>query len=1040
MRRNILGSAIHQNVRRPVFVILSASAAAFFCFSFQWATAFAQDRATVGQPSSEIRIADQRPHWIWAVSESAKSIAAETPLRFLRSAQFESIPAEAELRLAADFCQSRLLINGQLTAEVAPFSQTLTLDVTEFLRPGENQFVLETVGIPGPCGIALSVHVRESSGKEMMVRTDESWRVSGLSECRLQDRGPVSAALWGISQRSIALSPFENYEQWRQAARAPQSGSETPSAATVPTAPKFWLPPGFQIHQLRTALPSEGSWISMAFDPQGRLIISREDRGLLRMTLDAQAKTVTQVESINEDLEECRGLLYAHDALYVNANNSKALYRLKDADDDGLPELVEKLREFPGGVGHGRNDLALGPDGWIYSIHGDSVEAPQPPVRDLTSPLRDSRRNRPKQEGYVIRTDPDGKRWEVVCTGLRNPYGIAFHPDGDAFTYDADNEYDMGTPWYRPTRIWQLVPGADFGWRVTQGTWPPYFPDTPEAGTPVLDIGKGSPTSVMFGTNCRFPVQYQRALFALDWAYGRVLAIHMLPRGTTWRCEPELFLQGKPLNVTDLASGPDGCLYLITGGRKTQSALYRVEYSGNASPAVVGNNLPPNDDSLHEQQNRSYAQEQHRASKPLAALLSEDPNPANSASRVEQALEFLASPDPRLQTIAQTVLEQTPVRHWPLQFSDQFVNPTAALVSIRARNSDQIPASVSQLLAAPAMSASGFANLQTLAIRLAVFSQFATESPEKFSAERDTCADVLLNDWRGLRGKTVRVAPGTDAAALRRRIAVVLGSWNHPHVFEPGIDLLNSASQEDQLAGLLALRTIRDGWNSEKRSLYFSVLNAAGGFAGGDGMPVFLKQIRADAVATLSDMEKTELGNLILETPPTDPPAGAPRPLVQNWKIDDFQSLLADTAQSGNRERGAKIFQEALCSRCHRFGSHGPAIGPDLSFISRRFSRRDMCDAILNPSKVVAEAYRSTQIIMTSGRVISGRVLTEGDFRSEKVRVQTNVLLPSSVVEIDKKEVEEVRHTEQSNMPQGLLDSFQLDEIRDLLAFLESAE
>ena len=42
----------------------------------------------------------------------------------------------------------------------------------------------------------------------------------------------------------------------------------------------------------------------------------------------------------------------------------------------------------------------------------------------------------------------------------------------------------------------------------------------------------------------------------------------------------EVFLRGKPLNVTDLDFGPDGAMYFVTGGRKTKSGLYRVSYIG----------------------------------------------------------------------------------------------------------------------------------------------------------------------------------------------------------------------------------------------------------------------------------------------------------------------------------------------------------------------------------------------------------------------------------------------------------------------------
>ena len=84
----------------------------------------------------------------------------------------------------------------------------------------------------------------------------------------------------------------------------------------------------------------------------------------------------------------------------------------------------------------------------------------------------------------------------------------------------------------------------------------------------------------MFGSRSNFPRRYREALFILDWAYGRILAVHCLPHGAGYLCDAETFLKGRPLNVTDLDFAPDGSMYLITGGRKTQSALYRIRYTG----------------------------------------------------------------------------------------------------------------------------------------------------------------------------------------------------------------------------------------------------------------------------------------------------------------------------------------------------------------------------------------------------------------------------------------------------------------------------
>ena len=344
-------------------------------------------------------------------------------------------------------------------------------------------------------------------------------------------------------------------------------------------------------------------------------------------------------------------MLYAHGALYANANNSKGLYRLRDADGDDKFDEVRLLREFPGGVGHGRNDLALGPDGMIYSIHGDSVDVPAADVVDLTSPFREARRGEKTSEGWLLRTDRDGTKWEVIAAGMRNPFGIAFNGVGDPFTYDADAEFDMGAPWYRPTRVLQLRSGADFGWRGVTGKWPPYDPDHADNALPMLDIGKGSPTAVAFGTGSKFPPSYRDALFILDWAYGRVLAVHLFPRGAGYRAQAETFLKGRPLNVTDLAIGPDGAMYLVTGGRKTQSALYRVAYVGpEVAPAPLGR---------HEQDCR----EQVAASRELLKKLEAQHRPGDAAA-IDMAWPHLADSDPVIRHAARIAIEHQPASTW----------------------------------------------------------------------------------------------------------------------------------------------------------------------------------------------------------------------------------------------------------------------------------------------------------------------------------------------------------------------------------------
>src|SRR5262249_54600473 len=173
--------------------------------------------------------------------------------------------------------------------------------------------------------------------------------------------------------------------------------------------------------------------------------------------------------------------------------------------------------------------------------------------------------------------DPDGKTWEVFSIGYRNEYDFAFNADGEMFVYDSDMEWDMGAPWYRPTRVVHATSGSEFGWRSGTGKWPSYYVDSlPQ----MVDIGPGSPVGMEFGYGAKFPAKYQKALFCCDWTFGTISALHLEPEGSTYKAVKEEFVSRTPLPLTDAVVAPDGALYFIIGGRGTQSELFRVTYFG----------------------------------------------------------------------------------------------------------------------------------------------------------------------------------------------------------------------------------------------------------------------------------------------------------------------------------------------------------------------------------------------------------------------------------------------------------------------------
>src|SRR5262245_47901469 len=150
-------------------------------------------------------------------------------------------------------------------------------------------------------------------------------------------------------------------------------------------------------------------------------------------------------------------------------------------------------------------------------------------------------------------------------------------------------EWDVNTPWYRPTRVCLAASGSEFGWRNGAGKWPAYYPDSLPA---IVDIGPGSPTGVTFGYGAKFPAKYQDAFFICDWSYGKLYAVHLTPEASAYTGTFEEFVAGTPLPLTDVVVNPeDGAMYFTIGGRNTQSGLYRVTYTGSESTAAVGTPL-----------------------------------------------------------------------------------------------------------------------------------------------------------------------------------------------------------------------------------------------------------------------------------------------------------------------------------------------------------------------------------------------------------------------------------------------------------------
>src|SRR5579872_6079952 len=212
------------------------------------------------------------------------------------------------------------------------------------------------------------------------------------------------------------------------------------------------------------------------------------------------------------------------------------------------------------------------------------------------------------------------------------------------FTYDADMEWDMGMPWYRPTRVVHATSGSEFGWRSGTGKWPAYYVDSLP---PLLDIGPGSPVGMEFGYGAKFPAKYQKALFCCDWTFGTMYALILKHRGFSYKAVKEEFLSRTPLPLTDeVINQADGAMYFIIGGRGAQSELFRVTYTGKESVEKVGYKDPP-----------SY--QVHLKKVEAFHAPAADPEAA-----VKAIIPYLSCPERFMRYSARVALEHQPVKYW----------------------------------------------------------------------------------------------------------------------------------------------------------------------------------------------------------------------------------------------------------------------------------------------------------------------------------------------------------------------------------------
>ena len=852
------------------------------------------------------------------------------------------------------------------------------------------------------------------------------------------------------------------------------------TTSSIMLANNLKLPDGFHAEKLYSpGQNDQGSWVAMTFDDKGRMIASDQYGYLYRITIPAvgsdTATEKVKVEKLEikmkDDTSQARikiglahGLLYAFHSLYVMINDEgekdtvtrqSGLYRLQDTNDDDEFDKITLLKPLNGRGEHGPHSIVLSPDKKsLYVIAGNFTDLPKMNNYRLPETWKNDNllpllldpngfgNNRQPPGGWIAKTDPEGKNWELISTGFRNPFDMDFNEDGELFTFDSDMEWDMGLPWYRPIRICHVTNGSDFGYRENNGKWSPTYPDNLPA---ILNVGQGSPTNVMSSYPARFPEKYRRGLFTFDWSYGIIYYIGLQPEGSSYSAKAEEFISGSPLPLTDGAIGPDGAMYFLTGGRRIESHLYRVYYHDNK----LSNDPLPSTESDQVISARKIRRQ--------LESFQEKPDP----KAIEIAWPYLKSTDRFIRYAARIAVEHQPVNQWQsraLNEKDPIIL-TQAMIALARNGANNLESQMLDSLMTidykQLAESQQIDLLRAFELTLSRMGKPDAAQEKKLSAYLDSRYPASTNELNRLFSKILVFIE--DPKVVSKTFAFIDNVKDDDSVqktatqssnlilrnLQYGIDVANMLANQPPAQKIylaVALAAAKNGWTPSLREKYFKLFYDFLKHKGGNSYIGYIDEARRLA---LSNVPKKEFDhyNKISGKSLLDPNEhklanlGMPKGPGRAWKIDKALEVVQRDSGKLDYGRGKTLFTVSMCSSCHKMGGEGGSIGPDLTQLGTRFSSRDILESIIDPSKVISDQYAATKFVLKDGSTITGRLIRQ---ESEKYYVSENPFAPLELREVLKKDVVSSNLSGTSIMPQGLINGLNPEELKNLMAYLIS--
>ncbi len=183
-----------------------------------------------------------------------------------------------------------------------------------------------------------------------------------------------------------------------------------------------------------------------------------------------------------------------------------------------------------------------------------------------------------------------------------------------------------------------------------------------------------------------------------------------------------------------------------------------------------------------------------------------------------------------------------------------------------------------------------------------------------------------------------------------------------------------------------------------------------------DLTPVHARQIRSFENSDLSK-QLTEVWGELRDSPVEK------LVLMQSLK----QQLTPEVLAQADKSQGRVLYQKT-CANCHRLYGYGETIGPDLTGAGRA-SLDYLLLNMVDPSATVGAEYRLSIVVLKDGRVLNGIVASRND---KTLTLQT----AKERMTIELGEIEEVKPSTVSLMPDGQLQTLTAEQVRDLVGYL----